>query len=117
MAEHAGDDELSLEFAMSARRVADARAEPLRAAAAESRIGHSLWNAGRADEALTHMEEALALVPEHPASTGRTRALESYGRLVMLNGAFRKARGLLEEALELAGRLADHAARASVLDS
>jgi len=117
MAEHAGEDELSLEFAMSARRVVDARAEPLRAAAAESRIGHSLWNAGRADEALAHMEEALALVPEYPASAERTRALESYGRLVMLNGAFRQARGLLEEALELAGRLADHAARASVLDS
>src|SRR5215472_13433643 len=32
MAEHAGDDELALEFAMSARRVVDARAEPLRAA-------------------------------------------------------------------------------------
>jgi DNA-binding CsgD family transcriptional regulator/tetratricopeptide (TPR) repeat protein len=117
MAEDAGDDELGLEFATSARRMVDARSEPLRAAVAESRIGHSLWNAGRADEALTRMAEVLALVPEHPPSTERTRALESYGRLLMLNGAFRKARGLLEEALGLAGRLADHAARASVLDS
>ena len=117
MAEHAGDDELGLEFAMSARREVDARAEPLRAAAAESRIGHSLWDAGRADAALTHMADALALVPEDPPSAERARALESYGRLVTLNGAFRKARSLLEEALELAGQLADHAARASVLDS
>jgi DNA-binding CsgD family transcriptional regulator/tetratricopeptide (TPR) repeat protein len=117
MAGHAGEDELGLEFARSARRVVDARAEPLRAAAAESRIGHSLWDAGRADEALTHMAEVLALVPEHPPSAERTRALESYGRLLTLNGAFRKARGLLEEALELAGRLADHAVRASVLNT
>ena len=117
MAEHAGDDELSLEFARSARRMVDVRAEPLQAAAAESRIGHSLWNAGRADEALIHMAEVLELVPEHPPSTERTRALESYGRLLMLNGAFRNARGQLEEALELAGRLADHASRASVLNS
>src|SRR5215472_4959299 len=117
MAEHAGDDELGLEFAASARRAVDARAEPLRAAAAESRIGHSLWNAGRADEALTHMAEVLALVPEHPPSAERTGALESYGRLLMLNGAFGKARGLLEEALELAGKLADHATRASALNS
>ena len=117
MAEHAGDDELSLELARSARREVDARAEPLRAAAAESRIGHSLWDAGRADEALTHMAEVLTLVPEDPPSTQRARALESYGRLLMLNGAFRKARDLLEEALELAERLADHAARASVLNS
>jgi DNA-binding CsgD family transcriptional regulator/tetratricopeptide (TPR) repeat protein len=117
MAEHAGDDELGLEFARSARKLVDAQAEPLRAAAAESRIGHSLWNAGRADEALTNMAEVLALVPEHPPSTERTRALESYGRLLMLNGAFRKARPLLEEALELAGRLADHVSRASVLNS
>jgi DNA-binding NarL/FixJ family response regulator len=117
MAEHAGDEELGLELAMSARREVDARAEPLRAAAAESRIGHSLWDAGRADEALTHLAAALALVPEDPPSAERVRALESYGRLLALNGAFRKARGLLEQALELAGGLADHAARASVLDS
>jgi DNA-binding CsgD family transcriptional regulator/tetratricopeptide (TPR) repeat protein len=117
MAEHAGEDELGLDFARSARREVDARAEPLRAAAAESRIGHSLWNAGRAGEALTHLAEALALVPGHPPSAERARALESYGRLLALNGAFRKAHGPLSEALELAGRLADHAARASVLDS
>src|SRR5262249_5364859 len=117
MAEHAGDDELALEFATSARRMVDARAEPLRAAAAESRIGHSLWNAGRADEALTHLAEVLTLVPEHPPSAERTRALEAHGRLLMLNGAFRKARGPLEEALELAERLEDHATRASALNS
>jgi DNA-binding CsgD family transcriptional regulator/tetratricopeptide (TPR) repeat protein len=114
---HAGDDELGLEFATSARRVVDARAEPLRAAAAESRIGHSLWNAGRADEALMHLAEVLRLVPEHPRSTERTRALASHGRLLMLNGAFRSARGLLEEALEQAGRLEDQASQASVLNS
>jgi DNA-binding CsgD family transcriptional regulator/tetratricopeptide (TPR) repeat protein len=117
MAEHAGDDELGLEFARSARRVVDARTEPLLAAAAESRIGHSLWNAGRADAALTHMAEVLALVPEDPPSTERARALEAHGRLLMLNGAFRKACGLLEEALELAERLADRTSRASVLNS
>lgn len=117
MAEHAGDDELGLEFARSARREVDTRTEPLRAAAAESRIGHSLWNAGRADEALTHMAEVLALVPEHPPSTERTRALESYGRLLILNGAFSEARDLLEEALELAERLEDHAVRASAVNS
>jgi DNA-binding CsgD family transcriptional regulator len=117
MAEHAGEDELGLEFATSARRLVDARVEPLRAAAAESRIGHSLWNAGRADDALMHLAQVLTLVPEHPPSTERTRALASHGRLLMLNGAFRNARGLLEEALEQAQRLADHASQASVLNT
>jgi DNA-binding CsgD family transcriptional regulator/tetratricopeptide (TPR) repeat protein len=117
MAEDAGDDELGLEYATSARRLVDARAEPLRAAAAESRIGHSLWNAGRADEALAHLAEVLTLVPERPPSAERARALASHGRLQMLNGAFRAARGPLEEALELAGRLADRASRASVLNT
>jgi DNA-binding CsgD family transcriptional regulator/tetratricopeptide (TPR) repeat protein len=116
-AEDAGDDALSLEFATSARRMVDARAEPLRAAAAESRIGHSLWDAGRADEALAHLAEVLTLVPEQPPSAERTRALASHARLLFLNGAFRDARGLLEEALELAGRLDDHVTRASVLNS
>ena len=117
MAEQAGDDELALELATSARRAVVARVEPLRAAAAESRIGHSLWDAGRADEALTHMAEALELIPEHPPSAERTRAMEAHGRLLMLNGAFRDARGLLEEALAFAERLEDHASRASVLNS
>jgi DNA-binding NarL/FixJ family response regulator/tetratricopeptide (TPR) repeat protein len=116
-AEDAGDDELSLEFATSARRIVDARAEPLRAAAAESRIGHSLWNAGRADDALMHLAEVLTLVPEQPPSAERTRALAAHGRLLFLNGAFRDACGPLEEALELAERLEDHVARASVLNS
>jgi DNA-binding CsgD family transcriptional regulator/tetratricopeptide (TPR) repeat protein len=117
IAEDAGDDELALGFATSARRAVNARAEPLRAAAAESRIGHSLWNAGRAEEALAHLAEVLALVPGHPPSAERTRALASHGRLLMLNGAFRDARGPLEEALELAARLQDHTSRASVLNS
>jgi len=117
MAEQAGDDELGLEFATSARRLVDARTEPLRAAAAESRIGHSLWNAGRGDEALMHLAEALTLVPEHPPSAERTKALAAHGRLLMLNGAFGDARGPLEEALELANRPEDHATRASVQNS
>jgi len=117
MAEHAGDDELSMEFATAARRGVDARAEPLRAATAESRIAQSLWNAGRADEALTHLAQVLALVPELPPSTERASALAAYGRLQMLNGAFRHARFSLEEALALAGQLADHASQASVLSS
>jgi tetratricopeptide (TPR) repeat protein len=72
---------------------------------------------GPGRRALTQLAEVLALVPEHPPSTERARALASCGRLLMLNAAFRKARGLLEEALELAGRLEDHALRASVLNS
>jgi DNA-binding CsgD family transcriptional regulator/tetratricopeptide (TPR) repeat protein len=117
MAEHAGDDELSLEFATSARRVVNALAEPLRAAAAESRIGHSLWNAGRADDALAHLAEVLMLVPEQPPSAERARALASHARLLMLNGAFRDARAPLEEALGFAEGLGDHDVRASVLNS
>jgi Flp pilus assembly protein TadD len=42
------------------------RAEPLRAAAAEKSLGRSLWNAGRADEAIVHFGKALRLVPEQP---------------------------------------------------
>jgi uncharacterized protein HemY len=59
----------------------------------------------------------LTLVPERPPSAERTRALAAHGRLLMLNGAFRKARGLLEEALELAEGLEDHTPRASVSNS
>ena len=65
MAEHAGNDKLTLELALQARRTVDERAEPLRAAAAEARLGRGLWYGGRADDALEHLAAAVRLVPSN----------------------------------------------------
>jgi ATP/maltotriose-dependent transcriptional regulator MalT len=76
-----------------------------------------LWYGGRADEALEHLAQVVRLVPERPVSIERAEALAAYGRLLMLNGVFRRAVGPLEEALELGGRLGARAVEASALDT
>jgi ATP/maltotriose-dependent transcriptional regulator MalT len=117
VADHAGSAELSVELALEARRAVDARAHPGRAAAAEERAGAALWNAGRADEALEHLADVVRLVPEHPPSIERANALAAYGRMLMLTGAFARARGYLEEALELARPLHARLVEASTLNT
>jgi ATP/maltotriose-dependent transcriptional regulator MalT len=116
-AEHAGSDERNLEYALRAREAVDDRIEPTRAADAEQRIGRALWNAGRADDALEHLERAVGLIPDEPPSAQRAYVSAAYGRLLMLNGAFAQARGPLEEALQLSQALAEPSAQVSVLNS
>jgi ATP/maltotriose-dependent transcriptional regulator MalT len=117
MAERSGDAERAVELAYRARRALDQRADPLRAAAAESRLGNALWNAGRADDALEHLAQVVQLVPEAPPSVARAEALAAFGRVLMLNGAFGRARGHLEQALTLARSLAARIVESSVLAS
>jgi DNA-binding CsgD family transcriptional regulator/tetratricopeptide (TPR) repeat protein len=117
MAEHVGDDGLSLQLAERARRRIDDRVEPVRAAAAEGSIGRALWNGGRADQALEHLAHAVRLVPAHPPSVERADALAAYGRLLMLNGLFRRALVPLEEALALSDQFGAQSAKASALNT
>jgi DNA-binding CsgD family transcriptional regulator/tetratricopeptide (TPR) repeat protein len=117
MSEHAGNDKLSVDLTLRARTLVDDRVEPVRAGVAETEIGRALFNAGRADDALEHLAEAVRLVPERPPSVERARALAAYGRLLMLNGLFSKALGVLEEALVLAGRLEARGVEASALNT
>lgn len=60
--------------------------------------GSALWNAGRLDEALGHIEWFARMVPEDP--TG----LALYGRALAALGREAEARGPLERALTLAPR-------------
>jgi DNA-binding CsgD family transcriptional regulator/tetratricopeptide (TPR) repeat protein len=117
MGEHTGEDKLSVELTLRARGLVDERAEPARAALAETEIGRALFNAGRADDALEHLARAVELVPEDPPSLERATALAAYGRLLMLNGLFSRALDPLEEALTLADRLDARRVEANALNT
>jgi tetratricopeptide (TPR) repeat protein len=111
----AGDTERALALGEAARRALDERVEPLRAAAAEMRIGRVLWGAGRGDDAIEHLAKARQLVPADPPSLERADALAAEGRALMLTARFSQARGLLEEARGIAGLLGHAAVEASAV--
>jgi DNA-binding CsgD family transcriptional regulator/tetratricopeptide (TPR) repeat protein len=117
MGEYNGNDKLSLELTLQARRLVDERLDPVRAAEAETQIGRALWNGGRADDALEHLARAVRLVPERPPSLERARALAAYGRLLMLNGLFSQALEPLEEALALSDHLNAREVKANALNT
>src|SRR5581483_1693872 len=68
IAEMAGDARRALLLGEEARRAVDERVAPLRAAAAEMRIGRALWTAGRGDDAIEHFAAARQLVPQDAPS-------------------------------------------------
>jgi DNA-binding CsgD family transcriptional regulator/tetratricopeptide (TPR) repeat protein len=117
LAESAGDAARALALAEQARAAIDERAEPLRAAAAEARIGRSLHYAGRGVDATAHLAEARRLVPRDPPSIAYAEALAAEGRVLMLVGRMAEARDLLEEAISIAEPLGALAVEASALNS
>jgi class 3 adenylate cyclase len=116
-ADWAGDARRALLLAETARRAVDEHTDPLRAAKAEIRIGRTLHQAGRGDDAIDHLAKARELVPADPPSLDRATALASEGRVLMLAGRFHEARARLEEARQIAAPLGSPAIEASVLNS
>jgi class 3 adenylate cyclase/tetratricopeptide (TPR) repeat protein len=117
VANWAGDPERALTLGERARTAMDADAAPLQAAAAETRIGQALWNAGRGDDAVEHLARARELVPASPPSIERAHALSAEGRALMLISRYSEARRRLEEALEIAASIGSPRVEASVLNS
>ncbi len=118
LADYAGNAEEALALAEEARAGLDERAEPLRTATAERRVGRAMMYAGRAADAVEHMAAARRLVPKDPPSLDYLEALSAEGRILMVNTRMSEARERLEEAIPLAeqlGALALHAASLSGL--
>jgi predicted ATPase/DNA-binding CsgD family transcriptional regulator len=116
-ADFSGDAEHGLALAERARAAVDAEVDPLRAAAAEARIGRSLHFSGRGLEAVDHLAAARRLVPSEPPSLAYAEALAFEGRALMLNERSREALSQLEEALRIAELLGAPRAQASALSS
>ena len=113
----AGDADRALEYARAARDGVDELTEPLSAAAAETRIGRAMWNAGHGDDAIEHLAAARRLVPAEPPSVGRAEALAGEGRALMLAGHITQSGPLLEEALAIARGLGTKVVVASSLNT
>ncbi len=117
LAEFAGDAARALALAEQARATIDECAEPLRAAAAEARIGSAMHYAGRGVDAIAHLAEARRLVPRDPPSIAYAEALAAEGRVLMLIGRMAESRDRLEEAIPIAELLGARAAQVSALNS
>lgn len=117
LAEWAGDAERSLVLAEQARAAVDERNEPLRAAAAETRIGRAMHYAGRGADAVEHLVAARRLVPPEPPSVQYAEALAEEGRALMLTGRMLEATEHLEQAIPVAELLDARAVKANVLNS
>ena len=117
LADFSGDSAHGLRLAERARADLDARAEPLRAARAEARIGRSLQFSGRGADALEHLAAARRLVPSEAPTLEYAEALAADGRTLMLNDRPRDARERLEEAISIAERLGALEVQASSLNS
>jgi|HubBroStandDraft_6_1064221.scaffolds.fasta_scaffold00380_7 DNA-binding CsgD family transcriptional regulator/tetratricopeptide (TPR) repeat protein len=116
-ADFSGDAEHGLALAERARAVIDERVDPLKAAAAEARIGRSLHSCGRGVEAVDHLAAARRLVPSEPPSLASAQALASEGRALILNERDNEARPRLEEALRIAELLDARRVQSSALNS
>lgn len=117
LAEWSGDSEGSLLLAEQARAGVDERREPLRAAAAETRIGRAMHYAGRGADAVEHLTAARRLVPQEPPSVKFAEALAEEGRVLMLTGRMREAAERLEQAVPIADLLDARAVKANALNS
>jgi DNA-binding CsgD family transcriptional regulator/tetratricopeptide (TPR) repeat protein len=117
LAEWAGDAERSLVLAEQARAGVDEGNEPLRAAAAETRIGRAMHFAGRGADAVEHLTAARRLVPTEPPSVQYAEALAAEGRVLMLSGRMLEAAERLEQAIPVAEFLDARAVKANALNS
>jgi DNA-binding CsgD family transcriptional regulator/tetratricopeptide (TPR) repeat protein len=117
LAEWAGEATRGLALAEQARAQVDPYLEPLRASAAERRIGRAMHYAGRGADAIEHLVAARRLVPKHPPSREYAEALVGEGRALMVNGMKRDARERLEEAIPLVERLGDRTLQTAVLST
>jgi DNA-binding CsgD family transcriptional regulator/tetratricopeptide (TPR) repeat protein len=117
LADFSGDAGHGLALAERARADVDEQADPLRAAAAEARIGRSLHFSGRGVEAVDHLAKARRLVPSEPPSLDYAQALAFEGRALMLNERSNEARPRLEEALRIAEVLGARRVQSSALNS
>jgi ATP/maltotriose-dependent transcriptional regulator MalT len=80
----------------------DEQAEPRLAATLLERLGRQQWSLGRADEARTTRDRALALLPEGDISEERATILASQAKELMLEARYRDAVTRAREAIDVA---------------
>ncbi|MEA2478254.1 MAG: hypothetical protein QOJ07_176, partial [Thermoleophilaceae bacterium] len=80
----------------------DPAADPVASALSHERLGRYLWASGAGDDATSHYERAIELVPPDPPSQERARALAAHAHVLMLAGRLTESTRLAEEARDMA---------------
>lgn len=101
-----GEEHQAAALAQDAAAIADATADPARAARAYERRGRYLLHAGHVEEALRAQARAVALVPAQPPTRLRGRVTAAMAQTLIDVGRPEEARGWCEEALAVARTVA-----------
>ena len=91
----------AVELAQRAIDLVD-ESDSLRAALLYQRLGRYLFESGRGDIFLAALERAVEIVPVHPPSAERARALAALGSGLRVVWRYDESRAVCEQALELA---------------
>jgi DNA-binding CsgD family transcriptional regulator/tetratricopeptide (TPR) repeat protein len=94
-----GEASRSVALTREALAALDAESEPLRAAALQLRLGHSLRQAGAGVESFAAFDRAVELLPPGP-SAERARVLEERARVEMLMGDYEQTLTTVTQALD-----------------
>jgi predicted ATPase/DNA-binding CsgD family transcriptional regulator len=116
VADQAGDPVRQEAFLRRALDLADARAEPGRAALLRERLAQSLWSQHRQDASLETLREALALLDKEP-SAERATLMSQLAKKRMLQSRFAEAAECAREALDVARAVGHHEAEAIALNA
>ena len=110
--------ERAVALATSAVQLIDEGSDPAGAALAHARLGHTLWIAGRGeDAALSETSRALALMPAEPATAERAYALARDAQLLLRCNRPEASAARCEEALAVARATGASAVEANVLNT
>ncbi|MGZ4305908.1 MAG: ATP-binding protein [Solirubrobacteraceae bacterium] len=110
--------ERAVALASSAVEQIDEQADPTAAALAHARLGHTLWVAGRGeDAALIETSRALALMPAEPATADRAFVLARDAQLLLRCNRPEASAARCEEALVVARAAGASAVEANVLNT
>jgi DNA-binding CsgD family transcriptional regulator len=113
-----GEYERAIALAQDVIDRTDERAQPARAALALARLGHTLWHAGRGEQAaMQAYDRATALMPEEPASVERAYVLAAEAQLLLRCNRREASAARCEQALEVARAVGAPAVEAHVLNT
>src|SRR6185312_4628454 len=113
-----GEYERAIALAQAVIDLTDEQAEPARAALAHARLGHTLWHAGRGEQAaLRAYDRATALMPEEPPSVERAYVLAAEAQLLLRCNRREMSAARCEQALEVARAVGAPAVEAHVLNT
>jgi DNA-binding CsgD family transcriptional regulator/tetratricopeptide (TPR) repeat protein len=99
---HFHDPGRAITTVREAIRLAEAAADPIRAAILKERLGRYAWIGGQGELAQQAYRAAVANIPADPPSAAHARALAGLAQILMLGARFEESRAVADRALTMA---------------